>query len=67
MAPIAVNDKRATMSVDETAKVLGVSRDLIYASVRDGSIASIRLGGRILIPRREVLALLGEEAEQAGA
>ena len=67
MAPIAVNDKRATMSVDETAEVLGVSRDLIYAAVHDGSLPSIRVGSRILIPRGKVLALLGEDAEQAGA
>jgi excisionase family DNA binding protein len=41
----------ATMSVTEAARVLGISRTTAYEAVRDGSLRSIRLRRRIVIPR----------------
>ena len=40
-----------TYSVDEVAKILGISRNLAYQSANRGDFPVIRLGGRILVPR----------------
>lgn len=50
--------ERATYSVDETSKVLGLGRNTTYEAVRTGAIGSIKIGGRILIPRTEVERIL---------
>lgn len=47
-----------TLSVAQTAELLGVSRWLVQQAVRDGSLPHVRLGRRILIPRARVLAWL---------
>ncbi len=43
-----------TMTVGEASKYLGISRPLTYAMVRIGKLPGIRLGRRILIPRKAV-------------
>ena len=40
-----------TMTVEEAAEALGISRSLAYEAVRTGQIPSVRVGTRILIPR----------------
>jgi excisionase family DNA binding protein len=42
--------ERQTYSVDETARVLGISRSLAYECVKTGEIPSVRFGSRIVIP-----------------
>ena len=54
--------ERMTFDVDETAKILGLSRNAAYAAVATGEIPSVRLGRRIVIPRIALERLL----EQAG-
>jgi excisionase family DNA binding protein len=49
---------RLTVTVDEAARLLGVSRGSAYEAVRAGTIPSIRVGRRILIPRQALLALV---------
>lgn len=46
------------MTVDEAAAYLRISRGLAFAAVRDGTLPSVRVGRRILVPRRQVEALL---------
>jgi excisionase family DNA binding protein len=46
------------LTVDETARVLRISRQMAYKSVRDGTIPSVRIGDRILVPRVRLNALL---------
>jgi excisionase family DNA binding protein len=41
----------ATMSVTKAARMLGISRTTAYEAVRDGSLRSIRVRRRIVIPR----------------
>ena len=48
----------ATMTVTETATVLGISRSSAYECVRLGSIPSIRLGRRIVVPTQAIDTLL---------
>ncbi len=49
-----------TTSVEKTAKILGISRASAYKAVRRGEIPSIRIGGRLLVPRSALARLLGE-------
>jgi excisionase family DNA binding protein len=46
------------LTVQEAADYLRISRGLAFAAVRDGSLPSVRIGRRILIPRRQLEALL---------
>jgi excisionase family DNA binding protein len=52
-----------TMSVEDAARLLGVSRGLAYEAARKGELPTIRLGRRLLVPRQRLLELLGEPVE----
>jgi excisionase family DNA binding protein len=54
---------KLTATVDETARLLGVSRMTAYAAVRAGAIPSIRIGRRVLVPRVALDRLLSGAAE----
>ena len=45
------NAHSATLTMTEAARILGISRTTAYEAVRDGSLRSIRVRRRILIPR----------------
>lgn len=52
---------RATISIDEAAAVLGVSRASAYASARLGDAFPVkRIGRRLLVPVPALLAWLAE-------
>ena len=62
MEQLAVKTRESlTLTVDEVAEILKISRGLAYEGVRDGSIPSVRIGRRILVPRAALIALLGGE------
>ena len=44
-------DGRSTFTVEETAEILGLSRDSAYAGVNAGSIPAVKVGRRFIIPR----------------
>lgn len=46
------------VSVEEAAGLLGISRGLAYELVRRGELPSIRLGRRLVVPRRKLLELV---------
>lgn len=52
-----------TISVDEAAELLGVSRRTAYAAIQAGTfpVKVIRVNSRIRIPRAELMRLLGAE------
>ena len=56
-----------TMTVDETAALLGISRGLAFLAVRTGELPSIRIGRRILIPRQRLLDMINNPTAQASA
>ncbi len=56
-----------TISVDEAAARLGISRGLAYESVHRGEIPSIRLGRKILVPRQRFEDWLAGEQEADAA
>ena len=47
-----------TLTVQEMADLLGLSKPVAYDLINDGSIHSIRLGRKILIPRQAVIDFL---------
>jgi excisionase family DNA binding protein len=50
-----------TLTVEEAARLLGVSRGVGYEAARTGELPTIRLGRRIVVPTAKLLALLGIE------
>ncbi len=56
--------ERATMSVESAAKLLGIARGSMYQAVRRGEVPSVRIGRRIVIPRRALERLLSGESEE---
>jgi excisionase family DNA binding protein len=52
-----------TMSVPEAAAVLGISRAFAYALVARGDLPCLRLGRRVVVPRRALEQLI-ENADQ---
>jgi excisionase family DNA binding protein len=57
-------ERRPTLTVEETAKLLGISRGLAFQAVRRGDIPAIRIGRRILVPLARLQALLnGDSAD----
>lgn len=51
-----------TYTVPEAARKLGIGRNSAYEAVRSGEIPSIRIGGRILVPRLALDRMLAGEA-----
>lgn len=47
-----------TMTVEEAAAALNISRGLAYEAARDGRIPTIKIGRRLLVSRRALERLL---------
>ena len=60
-----MSDDRLTYTVDEVARMLGISRGLAYEMVNRGELPSIRLGRRVLIPCRAFDRWLDEAVRSA--
>lgn len=59
---------RKTCSVEEAARMLGIGRNSAYAAIRDGSIPSLRLGRRVVVPLARLNRLIdGEDAPKDAA
>jgi len=52
--------ERLTFTVEETAKLLGIGRQLAYDRVKTGEIPVIKIGRRLLVPRAALEKLLAE-------
>jgi excisionase family DNA binding protein len=50
---------RLAYSVDEAARLTGLSRDLLYDEMRRGNLASVKVGRRRLITRQHLQQFLG--------
>lgn len=53
-----MEDERLTLTIDETAKLLGIGRQLAYDRVKTGEIPVIKIGRRLVVPRRALEKLL---------
>lgn len=54
------------LTVGEAAKLLRLSKTTTYDQIRQGSIPSIRMGKRILVPRAALIRMLEETTGKAG-
>ena len=54
--------ERLTVSVNEAAEMLGISRAHVYALVRTEEIPSLRLGKRIVVPLAALKTLVDESS-----
>ena len=50
---------RWTVTVEEAAQMLGISRSSAYECVRRGELRALRLGRRLVVPRAALEELLG--------
>lgn len=57
--------ERHTCTIDEAAAALGIGRSTAYAAARDGSLPTLRLSHRLLVPTAKLREMLGIEQEQA--
>jgi excisionase family DNA binding protein len=53
---------RLTLTVEEAAQALGISRASAYEAVRAKQIPSVRIGKRILVPKAALARMLEEAA-----
>jgi excisionase family DNA binding protein len=49
---------RRTLSVEEAAQILGISRASAYACAKSGELPTIRMGNRLLVPEAVLERLL---------
>jgi excisionase family DNA binding protein len=55
--------ERVALSVEEAGALLGISRDLAYDLVGRGQLPSVRLGRRLVVPRRALEGALDRLSE----
>jgi excisionase family DNA binding protein len=55
-----------TMTVEEAAEVLGISRAFAYSLVKQDQLPCIRLGRRVVVPRRALEHLLHVDLDTPG-
>ena len=53
-------EDKLTLSIEETAKILGIGRNLCYDRVKTGEIPVIKIGRRLLVPRAALEKLLAD-------
>ncbi len=54
---------RLTYTVEEAAKLLGVGRALAYEAARQGTIPTLRVGKRLLVPKAALERMLNANGE----
>ena len=64
IAAIALDDldHRITLTIEETASLLGLGRTATYEAARRGQIPSRRLGRRVVVPVPALLEWLSSDA-----
>ncbi|PFG75150.1 helix-turn-helix domain-containing protein [Tepidiforma thermophila] len=58
---------RLTCTVEEAARLLGISRTLAYRLVKSGKLPSFKVGKRRLIPVTAVETFIAEQLSSANA
>ncbi len=58
---------RIAVCVEEAAEMLGLGRSTVFELLKDGSLVSVKVGKRRLIPVRELSAFLERLGEKTGA
>ena len=55
-----MQEERVTFTVEETAKLLGIGRQLAYDRAKTGEIPVIKIGRRLLVPRAALEKLFAD-------
>lgn len=55
-----MDDGKLTMTIDEAASALKISRGLAYSAAKDGRLPCIRIGRRLLVSRVALEKMLAE-------
>lgn len=58
---LALLRERRTCSVEEAAHLLGIGRSTAYAAAHDGSLPTLKLSHRLLVPTAKLKQMLGLE------
>ena len=65
MSPVIIPEKQP-ISVDQAAIALGIGRGSAYRAVHDGTLPTVRIGRRLLVPRQALERMLaGGVADEA--
>jgi|1186.fasta_scaffold158999_3 excisionase family DNA binding protein len=56
--PSPVRGEAMTLTVPEAADILGISRAAAYQAAREGSIPTVRIGRRLIVPRQRLMEML---------
>ncbi len=58
--------EKMTVSVNEAAKMLGISRNAAFKAANNGSLPVLKIGKRLLIPKFKLLVLINGEQTKGG-
>ena len=61
----AMKEQKLTLTVEEAGQLLGISRGTAYLAVSDGTIPTIRLATRLVVPRAALMNMLENAAQSA--
>ena len=53
-----MEEVRLTVTVEQAARILGISRGLAYQMAREGRIPTLQFGKRIVVPKKAIERLL---------
>lgn len=62
-----MDETKLTLTVPQAAEVLGISRVLAYELVARGELPTVRLGRRVVVPRRALERFIDDEQAPPGA
>lgn len=60
-----VSDYPVTITVEEAAELVGMSRSAAYRAAARGQLPTLRLGRRLRVPTATLLAMLGLDGDDA--
>lgn len=58
-----MTDNRMTVTVEEAAEILGISRAFAYILVKKEELPCVRLGRRVVVPRSALERMLSVEPQ----
>ena len=58
--------ERATLTIPEVGRILGIGRQTAYEMARQGKIPVLRLGKKLLVPKVALERMLAEAGQAEG-
>ena len=58
------NDEKRALRINEASALYGISRSTIYKIMAEGTLRTVKIGGRRLIPRDAIEALISVDARK---